>query len=110
MQGPPVLHSSGAGYVYRGVVMMEHDLDLLAPLKGNCNATACRVILHNCVLPPLWKQFEEAPCIGVMVRRPETFAYVVYFHCHASVGFYSDVYCLFSHMYASDTQLYLSVD
>ena len=51
---------------------------LLVPVKGNCNATAHKDTVYNCVLRTLWQQFGERAHMAVMVRCPHAFSHIVY--------------------------------
>lgn len=44
--------------MHTGIVMLEHDLGLFVPVKGNYDSTAHKYILHNSV-----------PCVNNLEKR-----------------------------------------
>lgn len=58
-----------------------HDdtgLDSLVPVKEILNATTCKDIIDNCVLPTVWQQFVEGSHMGVKVKCPHYFCLIMY--------------------------------
>lgn len=64
----------------------------VVPVKGNLNVTAYKGSLDICVLQTLWQQFGKDLHMGVTVRCPLTFGYIVYF-TSLNPGFQSAVQC-----------------
>lgn len=46
-----------------GIIMMDH----VCPLNENHIATVYKVIPENCVVSPLWQQYEEDPHISLLL-------------------------------------------
>lgn len=75
-----------------GALSCPTGLGLFVPLKGNCNATLCKDILCNCLLPNLWQQFGKQPHVGVMATGAHSFGNSVHIHGN---GYVMDSYFVY---------------